>query len=132
MDANNREFSGILGKEVYEIIGCAFEVHNTLGHGLKEKLYENALCVDFGFGDILFEQQKIFKVHYKGEHIGEFVPDLIVHDTIIIDAKTIERITDIERGQVLNYLRISGLQIGLLINFKVTRLEWEHIILTTT
>ena len=67
---------------------------------------------------------------YKGEVVGEYVPDLVVEKGLIIDTKTIERITDQERGQMLNYLRITGLQVGLILNFKYARLEWERFVLT--
>ena len=104
------------------------EVLNGLGAGLNEKPYENALVVEFGLGGISFEQQPRFPVDYKGIRVGEFVPDLIAGAAVVVDAKVIERITDIERGQMLNYLRITGLKVGLIINFKRPKLEWERII----
>ncbi|MFP4283158.1 MAG: GxxExxY protein [Opitutales bacterium] len=130
MDANRREFGGLFGAEMYALVGCAFEVHNTLRHGLKEKVYENALTVEFALREIPFAQQPVFPVDYKGRTVGEFIPDLIAHDHIIVDTKTIERITDLERGQMLNYLRITGRKVGLILNFKHPRLEWERIILS--
>jgi GxxExxY protein len=65
----------------------------------------------------------------KGVTIGEFVPDLIVGSSVVVDAKVIERITDLERGQMLNYLRICRLHVGLIINFKKPKLEWERVVL---
>jgi GxxExxY protein len=67
---------------------------------------------------------------YKGEVVGEYVPDLVVQEKLIVDTKTIERITDHERGQMLNYLRITGLPVGVILNFKHARLEWERLVLT--
>jgi GxxExxY protein len=67
-------------------------------------------------------------VHWREIKVGEFIPDLIVYGKIVVDTKTIERITDIERGQMLNYLRITGMPVGLIINFKKAKLEWERII----
>ena len=78
-----------------------------------------------------FDQQCRFDVLYKGEPVGEFIPDLIACGKVVVDAKTIECITDHERGQMLNYLRITGLPVGLILNFKHARLEWERIALTT-
>lgn len=130
MNANGREFEGLFHDEVYAVVGCAFEVLNQLGHGLNEKIYENALVVEFALRMISFEQQKRFPVMYKGECVGSFIPDLITHAGIVVDTKTIDRITDHERGQVLNYLRITGLQVGLLLNFKKSKLEWERLILS--
>ena len=116
-------------EEVYEVVGCAMEVLNTLGHGLFEKPYENALVVEFKLRHIAYSQQPRFNVSYKSVKIGEYIPDLIVYDKIIVDTKTIERITDHERGQMLNYLKITGLRVGLLLNFKHSKLEWERIVL---
>ena len=118
-------------EETRAIIGCAFEVLNELGHGLNEKLYENSLVVEFKRRGIAFDQQRRFEVLYKGEHVGEFIPDLIACGKVVVDAKTIECITDHERGQMLNYLRITGLPVGLILNFKHAKLEFERIVLST-
>lgn len=117
-------------KETYEIIGCAMEVLNLLGHGLHEKPYENALVVEFKLRGLPHNQQKSFPVLYKDVQVAEYIPDLIAHGGIIIDTKVIDRITDHERGQMLNYLRITHQLVGLIINFKKAKLEWERIILT--
>ena len=111
------------------MFGCAFEVLNTLGHGLLEKPYENALCVEFNLRNIPFTQQPRFNVLYKGVKVGDYIPDLIAYNSIVVDTKTIERITDIERGQILNYLKITGCKVGLILNFKHPRLEWERLVL---
>ena len=119
----------LYGEETHQIVGCAFEVLNTLGHGLLEKPYENALCVEFGLRGIPFRQQPRFDVIYKSVKVGEYIPDLIVFDQIVVDTKTIERITDHEKGQILNYLKITHLKLGLLLNFKHAHLQWERVIL---
>lgn len=116
--------------ETHAIIGCAFEVLNELGHGLVEKCYENALVVEFRRRSIPFVQQPRFEVLYKAERVGEFVPDLVVFNTVVADPKVVDRITDHERGQILNYLKITRLPVGLILNFKQSRLEWERIVLT--
>ncbi len=113
-----------------EIIGCAFEVINELGHGLNEKSYENALVVEFQLRAIAHQQQCRFPVVYKGRHVGEFIPDLIAADRVIVDAKCIETITDHERGKMLNYLRVTKLTVGLILNFKHARLEIERVVLS--
>jgi len=115
--------------EVFQIIGCAIEVLDTLGHGIVEKPYENALVVEFGLREIPFKQQPTFDVLYKGQRVGAFVPDLIVFDSIVVDTKVIDRITDHERGLLLNYLRITNLRVGVILNFKHRKLEWERIVL---
>src|SRR5271169_3920896 len=78
-------------EETHSIIGCAFEVLNELGHGLNEKLYENSLVVEFKRKSIAFDQQRRFEVLYKGEHVGEFIPDLIAFGKVAVDTKTIDR-----------------------------------------
>ena len=102
---------------------------NTLGHGLVEKPYENALVAELGLRKILFRQQPTFDVLYKGHKIGLFIPDLIAFDSIVVDTKVIDRITDHERGLMLNYLRITNSRVGLILNFKRGKLEWERIVL---
>jgi len=129
MDANGREL--ILKDEVYAIISCALEIINGIGHGLHEKPYENSLAVEFRHRGIFFEQQRSFLVVWRDTRVGEFIPDLIAYGKIVVDTKTIDRITDIERGQMLNYLRITGLPVGLIINFKKPKLEWERIVLSS-
>jgi GxxExxY protein len=115
--------------EVFRIVGAAIEVLNTLGHGIVEKPYENALVAEFQLRAIPFRQQPIFEVMYKGIKVGVFVPDLIAFDTVVVDTKVIDRITDHERGLMLNYLRITKLRVGLILNFKHRKLEWERLVL---
>jgi GxxExxY protein len=119
----------LLKHEVFQIVGCAIEVLNTLGHGLVEKPYENALVVEFLLRKIPFRQQPSFDVLYKGHKIGLFVPDLIAFDPVVVDTKIIDQITDHERGLILNYLRITGLRVGVILNFKHSKLEWQRIAL---
>jgi GxxExxY protein len=119
----------LLKAETEKIIGFAFEVLNELGHGLNEKIYENSLAVLFKLNKIAFDQQRRFSVSFRGVEVGEFVPDLIVFGSVIVDTKVIDRITDHERGQMLNYLRITKLRVGLILNFKNARLEFERVVL---
>ena len=128
MDTNREEVL-LLKTEIFQIVGCAIEVLNTIGHGLFEKPYENALVVEFGMRKIPFRQQPSFDVLYKNQKVGVFVPDMIAFDSVVVDTKVIERITDHERGLMLNYLRITGLRVGVIINFKHRKLEWERIAL---
>jgi len=134
MNTNEHEFGAqgtklLLKDEVFQLVGCAMEVLNGIGHGLHEKIYENALVVEFKLRGIAFEQQRRFDVLYKNVLVGEFIPDLITHGAIVADTKVIERITDHERGQMINYLRITKLRVGVILNFKHAKLEWERIVL---
>ncbi len=129
MDTDSRESRGMdtdggpymLEAETREIIGCAMEVLNTLGHGLLEKPYENALVVEFGLRSIPCRQQPQYDVIYKNVRVGQYMPDLIVFDQVVVDTKVIENIGDYEIGQMLNYLKITGLHVGLIVN------AWEAI-----
>jgi GxxExxY protein len=127
MNTNNEKL--LLKAEVFDVVGCAIEVLNTLGHGLVEKPYENALVVEFLLRKIPFQQQPSFDVLYKGQKIGLFVPDLIAFNSLVVDTKVIDQITDHERGLKLNYLRITGLRVGVILNFKHSKLEWQRIAL---
>ena len=127
MDTNNEKL--LSRDEVFQIVGCAIEVLNTLGHGIVEKPYENALVVEFSLRKIPFRQQPVFDVLYKGEKVGLFVPDLIVFDSVVVETKVIDRITDHEQGLMLNYLRITNQRVGVILNFKHRKLEWERIVL---
>jgi GxxExxY protein len=106
MDTNTEKL--LLKEEVFQVVGCAIEVINTLGHGLVEKPYENALVIEFSLREIPFKQQPSYEVLYKTHKIGLFIPDLIVFDALVVDTKVIDKITDHERGLMLNYLRITG------------------------
>ena len=119
----------LLKAETEKIIGFAFAVLNEVGHGLNEKIYENSLTVLFKRDAIAFDQQRRFPVFFRQVQVGEFVPDLIAFESVIVDAKVIDRIADHERGQMMNYLRITKLRVGLILNFKHARLEWERVVL---
>lgn len=121
MNTNGHESEKILFRdEVFRIVGCAMRVSNALGPGLLEKPYENALFVEFEDAGIPCEQQKRFQIFYKNKVVGEYCPDLIAYGKIIIETKSIARISDIERAQTLNYMRLTGLRVGLIFNFQKT------------
>jgi GxxExxY protein len=113
---------------VYQVVGCAMEVINELGHGLREKTYEKGLIVEFQRTDIFFSQQKVYEVYYKNVHIDDYIPDLLVKDELIVEIKVAERICDEHIGQVINYLKISRCSLGLILNFKHPKLEWKRVI----
>ena len=127
MDSNDGRL--LFRDEVFQIVGCAIEVLNTIGHGLIEKPYENALVVEFRLRKVPYQQQPLFDVLYKGHKVGQFIPDLIAFDAVVVDTKVIEQISDHERGLMLNYLRITKLRVGVILNFKHAKLEWERIVL---
>jgi GxxExxY protein len=129
MNTNSHEEKWLHGDLVYNVIGSAIEVMKELGHGLHEKPYENSMVVEMGLRGLTWQQQPRYDVFYKGVLVSEYVPDLIVANAVVVDSKVIDRITDHERGQILNYLRITKLRVGLIINFKHAKLEWERMVL---
>ncbi len=116
--------------ETEAILGCAFEILKLLGHGLLEKPYENALVVECGLRGIPIVQQSRYDVVYKNVTVGEYVPDLIAFGVVVVETKVVDCITDHELGQMLNYLKITGHQVGLILNFRHARLEWKRVVLT--
>ncbi len=115
------------GEITEKIIGAAMEVLNVLGHGFIEKPYENALAVELELRELKVTQQLRYDVVYKGVKVGEYIPDLIVAGRVVVDAKVIEQITNHELGKMLNYLKITHLPVGLILNFKRSKLEWKRV-----
>jgi len=111
-----------------KVIGAAMRVLNELKPGLDEKIYENALVVELQELGIPIEQQRQFDVRYKGQKVGLLIPDLIVGGQIIVDTKVVSAFNDSHMAQMIGYLTITGLQLGLLINFKNLKLEWKRVV----
>ena len=127
MDEDVKRFP--LGRETYELIGCGMEVLSELKCGLFEKPYENAMIVEFRLRGIPFQQQPSYRVHYKGVDVGKYVPDLIAYGQVIVDLKVIDKIGQNEIAQMLNYLRITQLPVGLILNFRRPELEYKRVVL---
>jgi GxxExxY protein len=106
-----------------QIIGCAIEVHRTLGPGLLESIYEKALCFELQSRGIKVHAQLAIPVVYKGQSLGEHRLDLLVEDQVIVELKAVDRLDPVFHAQVLSYLRLTGKQVGLLINFNVPVLK---------
>lgn len=100
-----------------KIIGCAIEVHRTLGPGLLESTYESALAVEFEINQIKFQRQVVCPVSYKNRIVGDYRLDLLVENSVIVEIKSAERYDPIFEAQLLTYLKITGHKRGLLINF---------------
>lgn len=114
-----------------EIIGAAMGVHNQLGPGLDERLYENALVIELRKRKHRVDQQKSFPVYYSGELIGTMIPDTIVDDLVIADPKVVETFNETHFRQMIGYLAITKLELALLINFKHAKLEWRRVVRET-
>lgn len=110
------------------LIGAAMEVHRTIGPGLDEKVYENALCIELSLLGLFFEQQKRHTVFYKNRPVGNAVTDLIVESRVILETKVVDTFHDTHTAQLLTYLNVADLQIGLLLNFKNHSLQFKRIV----
>ena len=106
-----------------EVISSAIEVHSILGPGLLENVYEEALCHEFKIRNIPFERQKEIKLSYKGHSIGLHRLDLVVNDKVILELKAVNELNKIYEAQIISYLKATGLQVGLLINFNAVKLK---------
>jgi GxxExxY protein len=118
----------ILKEEVYQIVGAALEVYWQLGRGFLEPIYQEALEMELTRKRIPFESQKRLTVMYKGQPLSkEYVPDLILFGQIIAELKTCDRLSGTEEAQILNYLKATGMKVGLLFNFgSAVKLEWKR------
>ena len=99
------------------IIGCAIEVHRSLGPGLLESIYQKALCIELKLAGLNYENERVIDVEYKGEMIGQFRIDIVVEDLIVVELKSVERFDPVFEAQLLGYMRLGGFKLGLLINF---------------
>ena len=108
----------------YRIIGAAMEVHREIGAGQREKPYENALKIELQMQGFSVSQQQGHLIKYKGHNVGDCFTD----KQLIIECKAIPKITDTEIAQMLSYLKITGLKIGLIINFKPASLEHRRVV----
>ena len=111
-----------------KIIGAAMEVHSTLGPGFLESVYEEALVVEFGLRNIDFERQKNIDVFYKDVKIKHYVCDLIVENKVLLELKALGQLSTNEHAQTLNYLKATGLKVGLLLNFGEKSLKYQRFI----
>ena len=113
----------------YNIIAAVYEVHNTLGFGFLEKVYERALFKELCERKIPVEKQKEITVYYKGDEVGSYFADLVVNDEILLELKVVESLNNFHKAQVLHYLKATGFKLGLLINFGKERVEYKRLVL---
>ncbi|MFH1231228.1 MAG: GxxExxY protein [Planctomycetota bacterium] len=127
MNTNKHE---IIYKDLsYQIIKASFEVHNILGAGFLEKVYENALIIKLRQYGIKAEQQVPAKVCFEGETVGEYYADIVVDNKIILELKCVELITPIHEAQLINYLKATGMKLGMILNFARPKFEYRRIVL---
>jgi GxxExxY protein len=99
------------------IIGLYYDVYNELGYGFMEKVYHNAMLIELKKRGFEIDNQKKLNVLYKNEIVGEYIPDIIVNNKVILELKTVEYLLDIHENQLLNYLKATDCEVGILLNF---------------
>lgn len=115
--------------ETYNIRGAIFAVHHELGNGFLERVYQDALEFEFQERGIPYEREKNIQVMYKGKPLGEpYRADFVCYDKIIVELKAVEKLQGIHRAQVVNYLKATGMKIGLLVNFGEEFANIERIV----
>jgi GxxExxY protein len=119
----NGGINDITGK----IIGCAMQVHNTIGNGFQEVIYQRALAIEMNFAGLHFEREKEMPIIYRGEHIGTRRVDFFIENAVMVELKALEKIEDVHKAQAINYLEAYGIADGLLINFGARSLEFKRL-----
>jgi len=117
-------------EECYKIIGCCMEVHNELGCGFLEAVYQEALEIVFYEKELPHIREKVLDIHFRDRILNKkYVADFVCFNEVIVELKAADGLTDQDLAQVLNYLKATGKKIGLLINFGTTRLQYKRVIL---
>lgn len=109
------------------ILAAAFEVSNILGNGFLEVVYQKALLKELSLAGLFVEREVSYRINYKGDPVGTYIADLVVERSVVVELKAIEALASGHVGQCLNYLRASGLQTALLLNFGKPKLEFKRI-----
>jgi len=104
-----------------KIIGCAYRVYNKMGFGYLESVYEKCMLIELRKAGFDIESQKPIRVQYDGEVVGDFIADILVNDTVILELKSVRKLVEAHEVQLVNYLVATGKPVGLLINFGETR-----------
>ena len=128
--STNRQDKDIVHKDLsYSIMEAVYEVHNLLGCGFLEKVYENALVKELRDRDIRCQQGQKIEVFYKGKAVGFYEADIVVEDSVILELKVADSINEIFTAQLLNYLRATGIKLGIIINFRYPKIEYKRMVL---
>jgi len=122
----------ILKDEVYAIIGAAIEVHREKGCGFAEAAYQECMEIELAERNISAQPLQEMVIHYKGRRFKKtYIADFLAYGKIIVELKALDALTPWEEAQIINYLKASGLEVGVLINFGARSLEWKRIVLTS-
>ena len=127
MDAQDKGDDMMLyGDLTEQILRCAFDVSNELGAGFLEAVYENAMVIALSDAGLRVRTQAPIGVHFRGRPVGDFYADLLVESKVIVELKALPNLTPQSEAQVINYLKATGIQVGLLINFGVPKVQYRR------
>ena len=112
----------------YKVIELCFRVHSSLGPGLLESAYKTALAIELRYCGLPFEKEKEYPVYYRKQLIGKYYADLVVDNRIILELKAVSRFDGTMKAQLINYLKISGIKVGYLVNFRNKDVDHERFI----
>ena len=116
-------------EKTYKIIGCAMEVHKELGCGFLEPVYQEALEREFKIQGIAYKHQPVVEIKYKGEPLEKkYQPDFVCYQEVVVEIKAMSSLTGLEEAQLINYLKATGLKVGLLMNFGAKSLEYKRLV----
>ena len=116
-----------INKLTHKIIGCAMEVHNQLGNGFQEVVYQRSLAIEFGLQGLAFERELEMELLYKNENVGTRRVDFFVEDLVMVEIKAIEKLEGVHKAQAINYCEAYHIADGLLINFGAERLQYHRV-----
>jgi GxxExxY protein len=116
-----------INKLTHKIIGCAMEVHNQMGSGFQEVIYQRALAIEFSLQDLSFQRELEMNLEYKGEHVGTRRVDFFVEESVMVEIKAIEKLEGVHKAQAINYCEAYNIADGLLINFGAERLQYNRV-----
>ena len=111
-----------------QVLGACFSVHNALGPGLLESAYEGALAIEFQQQGLAFGRQVVYPVYYKGHMAGAYVADMVVANNIILELKSVQSLSKVMEAQLINYLRLSKVPVGYLVNFNGEKVVWRRFV----
>jgi GxxExxY protein len=133
MDTNSSrgEDGSLFKNEGYQLMAVAFEVHTTLGGGLAEEIYQESMELELGDRRISFKARQELATSYKGRELKKrYIPDLFVCDGIVVELKAVSKLTDDHTGQLMNYMRLTKIRVGYLINFgPIGGVEWKRYVI---
>jgi len=116
-------------KLTYKIRGCVYDVYRELGAGFLEKVYENSLEIELLNQGLRVEKQYSLAVNYKGTIVGEFIADFVIEDRVILELKAVNKLLPVHEAQLLNYLKVANIKVGLLVNFTYPKATVKRIVL---